>query len=120
MSLLVASELSKFYGPDEVFANISVDIPHKSRIALVGPNGAGKTTLLNILAGIDSATTGNVTTARGVTIGFLPQRPELAGDHTLYEEQLRAFDHLRAMETQLSQLEYDLADPTKHDIAIKE
>ncbi|MDX2074799.1 MAG: ABC-F family ATP-binding cassette domain-containing protein [bacterium] len=120
MSLLIASQLSKFYGPDEIFDNITVEIPHKSRIALVGPNGAGKTTLLNILAGMDTPTTGVVTTAKGITIGFLPQRPELAGEHSLYEEQLRAFDHLRKMEAQLSQLEHDLADPTKHDQTIKE
>jgi ATP-binding cassette subfamily F protein 3 len=120
MSLLIASQLSKFYGPDEIFDNITVEIPHKSRIALVGPNGAGKTTLLNILAGIDTPTTGVVTTAKGITIGFLPQRPELAGEHSLYEEQLRAFDHLRKMEAQLSQLEHDLADPSKHDQTIKE
>ncbi|HRF93996.1 MAG TPA: ABC-F family ATP-binding cassette domain-containing protein, partial [Aggregatilineales bacterium] len=61
-----------------------------------------------------------VTTAKGITIGFLPQRPELAGEHSLYEEQLRAFDHLRKMEAQLSQLEHDLADPAKHDQTIKE
>lgn len=120
MSLLVASELSKFYGPDEVFADISVDIPHQSRIALVGPNGAGKTTLLNILAGIDTPTTGTVTTARGITIGFLPQRPEMAGEHTLYEEALSAFASLRQMEAQLSQLEHDMADPKKHNHALKE
>ncbi len=120
MSLLIASQLSKFYGPDEVFNNITVEIPHKSRIALVGPNGAGKTTLLNILAGYDTATTGSVTTAKGITVGFLPQRPELAGEHTLYEEQLRAFDHLRQMEEQLSQLEHDLSDPAKHDRALAE
>lgn len=120
MSLLVASELSKFYGPDEVFANVSVDIPHQSRIALVGPNGAGKTTLLNILAGIDTPTTGTVTTARGISIGFLPQRPEMAGTHTLYEEALSAFASLRQMEAQLSQLEHDMADPKKHNHALKE
>ncbi|MCL4256027.1 MAG: ATP-binding cassette domain-containing protein, partial [Anaerolineae bacterium] len=120
MSLLVASELSKFYGPDEVFENISVDIPHQSRIALVGPNGAGKTTLLNILAGIDTPTTGTVTTARGISIGFLPQRPEMAGEHTLYEEALSAFASLRQMEAQLSQLEHDMADPKKHNHALKE
>ncbi len=120
MSLLVASELSKFYGPDEIFANISVDIPHQSRIALVGPNGAGKTTLLNILAGIDTPTTGTVTTARGISIGFLPQRPEMAGEHTLYEEALSAFASLRQMEAQLSQLEHDMSDPQKHNHALKE
>ena len=47
MPLLAASGLSKFYGADEVFSNVNLEIPASARIALVGPNGAGKTTLAN-------------------------------------------------------------------------
>ncbi|MCA9896295.1 MAG: ATP-binding cassette domain-containing protein, partial [Anaerolineae bacterium] len=47
MSLLSANKLTKFYGPDEIFSDISVEVPPGARIALVGPNGAGKTTLVN-------------------------------------------------------------------------
>src|SRR3954469_24959890 len=91
MSLLTATNLAKSYGPDDIFDSISIEIPYRSRIALVGPNGAGKTTLLNILVGHDTATEGNVSIAKGTRIGFLPQRPELAGDHTIWEEMLNAF-----------------------------
>ncbi|MCA9909100.1 MAG: ABC-F family ATP-binding cassette domain-containing protein, partial [Anaerolineae bacterium] len=118
MSLLTAHDLSKFYGPDEIFSGISVDVPHQARIALVGPNGAGKTTLLNILIARDIADTGSVNLARGARVGFLPQRPELHGANTLYAEQLGAFDSLRAMEVQLSELEHALADPARHDEAL--
>jgi ATP-binding cassette subfamily F protein 3 len=115
MSLLTAHHLSKSYGPDEIFNEISLEIPHRARIALVGPNGAGKTTLLNLLIGQDIATEGDVFRARGLRIGFLPQRPELHNLHTLYEEQLTAFTELRAMEQELAQLSAALADPTQHD-----
>ncbi|MCL4246718.1 MAG: ATP-binding cassette domain-containing protein [Anaerolineae bacterium] len=118
MSLLTAHDLSKFYGPDEIFSGISVDVPHQARIALVGPNGAGKTTLLNLLTGRDIADTGSVSLARGAKLGFLPQRPELHGANTLYAEQLGAFDSLREMETQLTALEHALADPARHDEAL--
>lgn len=104
MSLLTANNLSKFYGPDEVFSGISVEIPHGARIALVGPNGAGKTTLLNVLAGRDTPNEGTVTVAKNTRIGFLPQRPELVGGHTLWEEQLNAFAELRQMEVELHAL----------------
>jgi len=60
MSLLIASQLSKFYGPDEIFDNITVEIPHKSRIALVGPNGAGKTTVFNLITGTVRADSGQI------------------------------------------------------------
>ncbi len=118
MSLLTAHDLSKFYGPDEIFSGISVEVPHQARIALVGPNGAGKTTLLNLLTGRDIADTGSVSLARGAKLGFLPQRPELHGANTLYAEQLGAFDSLREMETQLTALEHALADPARHDEAL--
>jgi len=115
MPLLTAHNLSKLYGPDEIFSEISVEIPHRARIALVGPNGVGKTTLLNLLTGHDIADTGDVHLARGTKLGFLPQRPELHGTNTLYAEQLSAFEALRVMEEQLAELEHALADATRHD-----
>ncbi|MCY4062185.1 MAG: ABC-F family ATP-binding cassette domain-containing protein [Chloroflexi bacterium] len=109
MSILSAGNLSKFYGPDEIFSDISVAIPTGARIALVGPNGAGKTTLLNLLAGIDSPTSGTVSLAGGARLSFLPQRPELAGEHSLWREQLKAFAELRALERRLAELERRMA-----------
>jgi len=118
MSLLTATNLAKSFGADDIFEGISVEIPYKARIALVGPNGAGKTTLLNILTGADTPTEGNVTTAKGLRIGFLPQRPELAGNHSVWEEMLNAFADLRRMETKLQQLEQALADPATHNTTL--
>ncbi|MEQ8677748.1 MAG: ABC-F family ATP-binding cassette domain-containing protein [Aggregatilineales bacterium] len=119
MSLLTGTKLSKFYGPDEIFSDVTIEIPHHSRIALVGPNGAGKTTLLHLIVGEDTPTEGSIHIARGSRIGFLPQRPELVGSHTLWEEAMTAFTELREMEGQLNQLEHDMADPDKHDVALE-
>ncbi|RMF78500.1 MAG: ABC transporter ATP-binding protein [Chloroflexi bacterium] len=110
MSLLTAHNLSKSYATHDIFAGITLEIPHKARIALVGPNGGGKTTLLHLLIGADTPTNGTVNTARSLRIGFLPQRPELVGDHSLWEEQLKAFADLRRQEAELAELEHALAD----------
>ena len=118
MPLLSAQNLAKAFGADDIFDSINVDIPHGARIALVGPNGAGKTTLLNIFVGLDTPTEGQVTLARSTRIGFLPQRPELAGDHSLWDEALSAFDELRRLEAHLSDLEQAMADPDQHDSAL--
>jgi ATP-binding cassette subfamily F protein 3 len=115
MSLLTATNLAKSFGPEDIFDSISVEIQHKARIALVGPNGAGKTTLLNLLIGLDTPDVGVVSRSKGLRIGFLPQRPELAGDHSLWEEMLHAFDDLRQMETKLTALEAAMSDPARHD-----
>ena len=118
MSLLTATKLGKFYAADEIFGDISIAIPAGARIALVGPNGAGKTTLINILAGNDLATSGQVQVARNARISFLPQRPELAGGHSLWDEQLKAFADLRAMEARLAELEMQMSDANSADEAL--
>ena len=118
MSLITANQIGKSFGPDEIFSGIDLEIPQRARIALVGPNGAGKTTLLRLLLGDDLPDVGTIYRARGIRLGFLPQRPELYGAHTLYQEQLSAFDDLRAMEAEMSRLEHALADPAQHDAAL--
>lgn len=119
MSLLTASALSKSFGPDEIFADISVEIPRNARIALVGPNGAGKTTLLQLLLGTEVPDTGSIARVRGLRMGFLPQRPEVFSSHTLMHEQLSAFSELREMEAELARLEHALSDPLQHDTILK-
>ena len=122
MSLLVATNLSRFYGADEVFSDISLGISAGARIGLVGPNGAGKTSLIDILAGLDLPTAGDVTRAKKMRLGYLPQRPELAGAHSLWQEQLKAFADLRdlesQMEKQLAALESQLAGSDGGDDAL--
>jgi ATP-binding cassette subfamily F protein 3 len=110
MSILTASNLAKSFGPDDIFSDVSLEIPHGARIALVGPNGAGKTTLLHILIGLESPSEGSVSRAKALRIGFLPQRPELYGAHTLREELLSAFAPLRAMEAQLVAMAAQIAE----------
>ncbi|MCS6836748.1 MAG: ABC-F family ATP-binding cassette domain-containing protein [Anaerolineae bacterium] len=112
MSLLVAHNLSQVFGAEEIFSGVSVEIPQRARIALVGPNGAGKTTLLRLLVGLDIPTTGTISIAKGTRLGFLPQRPELMGEHTLWEEQLGAFADLRHMEARMAELSSRLDDPS--------
>lgn len=109
MSLLAANNLAKEFGADEIFSGINIEIHRDARIALVGPNGAGKTTLLSLLLGMDTPTGGTISRTRGVRIGFLPQRPELEGDHTLLEEMMSAFDGLREIERELTDLEHQIA-----------
>jgi ATP-binding cassette subfamily F protein 3 len=123
MSLIQAQKIAKSYGAQDVFAGVEVSIPHQARIALVGSNGVGKTTLLNILAGSESPDQGTVRRARNLRFGFLPQ--ESLGSHqnareecTPWEYCLRAFDHLRKQEAELSNLELSMADPRNAEHAI--
>ena len=119
MSLLTATDLSKYFGADEIFSGISIAIPRDARIALVGPNGAGKTSLLHILASHDAPTSGRVNRARNLRCAFLPQAPELAGEHSLWQEQLQAFSGLRTMEAELAGLERQMTDAAAYERALE-
>ncbi|GAB4438790.1 MAG: ABC-F family ATP-binding cassette domain-containing protein [Anaerolineae bacterium] len=114
MPVLTASRLAKSYGALDVFDNVSVEIPHGAKIALVGPNGVGKTTLLRLLIGLEAPSEGAVSRMRGLTVGYLPQEADIMGARTLWDEMLTAFADLRAQEAELHALEAEMADGT-HD-----
>ena len=119
MSILTATRLSKHFGAQDVFQDVSLQIAHGERTALVGPNGVGKTTLLRVLAGLDSVSSGQVHRARGLCIGYLPQEVTLADTGgTLWELALGAFGHLQRQAAGLRHLEEAMAgatDPIERD-----
>lgn len=104
MSVLKANKLAKFYGADEIFSNVTVEIPPDARVAVVGPNGAGKTTMIKLFIGEELPTEGDIYTAKGARFAYLPQRPELVGNHSLWQEAMTAFLDLKQMESELTEL----------------
>jgi ATP-binding cassette subfamily F protein 3 len=104
MAVLSASNLAKSFGANDIFQGISVEIPHGAKIALVGSNGIGKTTLLEVLIKKEEASAGVVSQMKGLTIGYLPQRPQLAADRSLWDEMMTAFVDLRRRESRLAAL----------------
>src|SRR5450432_2958922 len=115
MSILTAQRVGKSFGADDIFDDISVEIPYGARIALVGPNGAGKTTLLRILIRADEPSRGSVFPMKGLSIGYLPQRPELVGDRSLWEEMLTVFTTLQRTEAELAELAHQMAEAGRSD-----
>lgn len=92
MNILTVENLSKSYGERVLFSNISFGIHKDQKIALVAKNGSGKTSILNILAGKDTAETGQVTYRKGIKIAFLEQEPRLNPNLTV-EETIFDTDH---------------------------
>ncbi|MEZ4433537.1 MAG: energy-dependent translational throttle protein EttA [bacterium] len=65
----------------EVLKGIHLSFYPGAKIGVIGGNGAGKSTLLRIMAGRDAEFVGEAWLAKGYTVGYLPQEPEL--DETL-------------------------------------
>lgn len=108
MSLITTYNLSKSYGPVDIFAGLSLRVPPDSRIALVGENGIGKTTLLRVLADLESPSGGKIQQASGLSVGYLPQKASLEGDSTLWEEALAGLTEIRRKEAELQELEHEM------------
>jgi len=71
------SRIHKAYGRHVVLDDISLTFLRGARIGVIGHNGSGKTTLLRILAGIDDDYDGTRLVPEGLSIGYLPQEPQL-------------------------------------------
>ena len=118
MSLITVTNLSKSFGPVDLFSGISFAVPNGARLALVGPNGCGKTTLLRILVGLDEPSGGTSSRAKAVRIGYLPQEAEFEMDGTVWEACISVFSDLIARQAELEKLEAEMSVPEKSEQAL--
>jgi ATP-binding cassette subfamily F protein 3 len=119
MSLLTASNLSKSFGPVDLFSGVSFSIAKGSRLALIGPNGVGKTTLLRILVGLEEASGGAVTRARSLRMGYLPQEADFEVEGTLWDVCLNVFADLQSRQEELHRLEEQMSDPGQAEAVLE-
>lgn len=84
MSML---RVSKVVPPKrQIIKDISLSFFPGAKIGLLGLNGAGKSTVLRIMAGVEKEFEGEVQWQPGISIGYLPQEPQLNPDKTVREE----------------------------------
>lgn len=103
------------FGGTTLFKDISFVINPKDRIALMGKNGAGKSTLLKILAGVRNATRGSVSVPKDCTVCYLPQHLMTEDGNTVWDEALKAFAHINAMEEEINEMNNQLATRTDYE-----
>lgn len=78
--------LSKSYpGGKTIIKETTLSFLKGAKIGIIGRNGAGKSTLMKIIAGIDKDFNGEAFPAHGITVGYLPQEPQLDPNLTVYE-----------------------------------
>ena len=77
--------LTKSYGIQPLFENISFNIEEGDKIALVARNGTGKSTLLRILAGTEIADEGKVWINKDVDVVLLEQEPSFVEEKSVLD-----------------------------------
>jgi len=77
--------ISKFYGAQPLFTDISLQVFDHERLGLIGPNGAGKSTFLKILAGMEPADSGEISRKRNISMNYLSQEDVLDPEKNIEE-----------------------------------
>ncbi len=92
VSYLQVEGLSKAFGVDVLFEDLTFGVADGEKIGLIAKNGTGKSTLLDILAGIASQDSGTVIYRNNLRVGYLPQLPDLGEAHTVLDACLHGDD----------------------------
>ncbi len=109
MSML---RVSKIVPPKrQIIKDISLSFFPGAKIGLLGLNGSGKSTVLKIMAGVDKEYDGEVQHLAGVSIGYLPQEPQLDPDKTVREEVESALGEVMQAQAKLDEVYAAYADP---------
>jgi ATP-binding cassette subfamily F protein 3 len=96
--MIAVENLSKSYGPQLLFDDISFKINRKERIGLVGRNGHGKTTLFRLIAALESPDSGQIYIPKNYRIGYVEQEPRFT-EQTILEEASKGLSDSEAERT---------------------
>ncbi|HWF14365.1 MAG TPA: ABC-F family ATP-binding cassette domain-containing protein [Candidatus Acidoferrales bacterium] len=96
--IIAAQGLSKRYGAEPLFQDISFTVSEGERIGLIGPNGSGKSTLLSILQGRVVPDTGDVAIRKRVRLCSVAQNSEFAEGATIRSVIANALDQAEVPE----------------------
>src|ERR1700720_4210741 len=120
--MLQLSAAGKRFGHKLLFDGADWMITPRDRIGLVGANGTGKSTVMKILAGIETLDYGTLSTAKGISAGYLPQDGLTLSGQTVFAEAMSVFSDLRDMEQEMEDLtgrmsELDHSSPEYDQVA---
>jgi len=109
MSML---RVSKIVPPKrQIIKDISLSFFPGAKIGLLGLNGSGKSTVLRIMAGVDKEYEGEVQHLPNISIGYLPQEPELAPENTVRQEVESGMGEVMQAQQKLEEVYAAYAEP---------
>jgi len=113
--MISASNITVYFGGQELFDDVSFMVNKGDRIGLVGKNGAGKSTLLRILSGEQKPNEGSISTPNDSTIGYLRQDLEFEEGRTVQEEAEQAFQEIKKLEQAINAINLEMSERTDYE-----
>ncbi|MBS0436470.1 MAG: energy-dependent translational throttle protein EttA [Proteobacteria bacterium] len=95
----------------QILKDISLSFFPGAKIGVLGLNGSGKSTLLKIMAGIDKDIEGEAVPMPGLSIGYLPQEPQLDPEQNVREAVESGLGGVMAAKARLEQVYAEYAEP---------
>jgi len=113
--MISISNLSLYFGGQDVFDNIFLTVNKGDKIGLVGKNGAGKTTLLNLFANKITPNSGDVAIPKELKIGYLTQDLDFEDGYSVIDEAKKAFQEINVLQKEIDLLNHDLENRTDYE-----
>ena len=107
--------ISKQNGQQLLFIEASAALLKGEKVGLVGPNGAGKTTIFRMIAGREQPDEGQVSTDRGISIGYFSQDVGEMSGRSAVAEVMDGAGAVSGVAAELKALEARMADPDADD-----
>ena len=108
------NNISKEFGGEILFDDISFNISNKERIGFAGKNGAGKSTLLNIIAGELIPDKGELVISKDTKIGYLKQEMKTNQEKTVIDETLEVLSFITDKKNRIDEITHQLSNRTDY------
>jgi ATP-binding cassette subfamily F protein uup len=95
-----AQGISKAFGANPLFQNVSFTVTEGDRIGLIGPNGSGKSTLLRILAAEETPDDGEIAFRKRLRVSYVEQDSKFVSGATVRSVTESAMERAKVHQTE--------------------